>query len=91
MLAIFRNYPDQDLARIGEAHLQSDLSSSDRARLKRAASKVSTHVSIGSLIGLGLSAALAWRIRSNRMALHQAFKLVSRPTELVFANGRRGT
>ncbi|KAK3328661.1 hypothetical protein B0T19DRAFT_462310 [Cercophora scortea] len=89
MFAIFRGHPHDDLARIGEEHMQSDLNVHDRERLKRAAAKVSTHATIGSLLGLGLGIATAWRIRNNRLALYNAFRVVSRPTELVFANGRR--
>ncbi|KAK3686225.1 hypothetical protein B0T22DRAFT_518813 [Podospora appendiculata] len=89
MFAIFRAHPHDDLARIGEEHMQSDLNVHDRERLRRAAAKVSTYAAIGSLLGLGLGVATAMRIRSNRLALYDAFRVVSRPTELVFANGRR--
>ncbi|KAK4183272.1 hypothetical protein QBC35DRAFT_467418 [Podospora australis] len=89
MFAVFRNYPDKDLAQIGEEHLQKDLSSEDRSHLRSVASTVSTHTAIGSLLGLGLGIALATRIHQNRVALYNALKAASRPTELIFANGRR--
>jgi len=90
MFAVFRSYPDKDLAQIGEEHLQNDLSSEDRSRLRSAASTVSTHTTVGSLLCLGLGIALASRIHANRVALYNAIKHVARPTELIFANGRRG-
>ena len=91
MFAIFRTNPTEDLAKIGEEHMQKDLQPSDRDRLRKAAGKVSTHATIGSLLGLGLGIAMAYRIRSNRVAVYNALKVVSRPTELIFANGARGT
>ncbi|KAK0622293.1 hypothetical protein B0T14DRAFT_544269 [Immersiella caudata] len=89
MFAVFRNYPDKDLAQIGEDHLRNDLSSEDRSHLRSAASKVSTHTAVGSILGLGLGITLASRIHANRVVLYNATKAVSRPTELVFANGHR--
>ena len=90
MFAIFRPHPNDDLARIGEAHLKHDLSADDRARLRSAASKVTNYTTIGSLLGLGLGAAVAYRIHANRVALYNAFKMVNRPIEVIFPNGRRG-
>ncbi|KAK0639906.1 hypothetical protein B0T16DRAFT_497871 [Cercophora newfieldiana] len=89
MFAIFRSYPDKDLAKIGEEHLQNDLSAQDRDHMRSAASKVSKHTAVGTILGLGLGLALASRIHSNRIALYNAIKAVSKPTELIFANGRR--
>ncbi|KAK3324997.1 hypothetical protein B0H66DRAFT_547214 [Apodospora peruviana] len=89
MFAIFRGHPHEDLAKIGEQHMQNDLQPQDRERLRTAAGKVSTHTTIGSILGLGLGLALAYRIRANRLSLYNAFRVVARPTELVFANGRR--
>ncbi|KAK4215092.1 hypothetical protein QBC37DRAFT_419948 [Rhypophila decipiens] len=89
IFAAFRSSPNEDLAKIGEEHMQKDLKPEDRALLRKAAGRVSTHATLGSLLGLGLGIALAYRIRSNRVALYNAMKVVSRPTELVFANGAR--
>jgi hypothetical protein len=89
MFAIFRGHPNKDLADLGEQHMQHDLQPEDRARLRKAASKVSTHATLGSLLGLGLGLAMAWRIRQNRQSLFNAFRMMSKPTEVVFANGRR--
>jgi len=91
MFALFRPHPNDELARIGEAHLKRDLSADDRARLRTAASKVTNYTTVGSLLGLGLGAAMAYRIHTNRVALYNAFKMVNRPVEVIFPNGRRGT
>lgn len=90
MFAPFRNNPNEDLAKLGEEHMQKDLKEEDRELLKRASSKVRTHATVGSILGLGLGIALAYRIRSNRAAVYNALKVASRPTEVVFSNGARG-
>lgn len=90
IFAAFRTSPNEDLAKIGEEHMQKDLKPEDRALLRNAANKVTTHATVGSLLGLGLGIALAYRIRSNQVALYNAMKVVSRPTEVIFANGARG-
>lgn len=90
MFALFRPHPNDELARIGEAHLKQDLSPDDRARLRTAASRVTNYTTVGSLLGLGLGAAMAYRIHTNRVALYNAFKMVNRPVEVIFPNGRRG-
>ncbi len=90
MFAMFRSHPNADLAAIGEEHMQKDLSASDRELLRSAASRVSIHAKIGSLLGLGLGLVMARRIHLNRVAFYNAFKVVSRPTEIIFAGGRRG-
>ena len=53
-----------------------------------AAKKVQTHALIGSLVGIGLGAFLAVRLRQNRNRLFQAFKATEKPTHVRFANGR---
>ena len=63
----------------------------DRNALKSAATKVSTYATVGSIIGLGLGAFLAFRLRSNRMKMFAAFKATEKPTHVQFANGRTGT
>ncbi|KAK0728859.1 hypothetical protein B0T26DRAFT_673328 [Lasiosphaeria miniovina] len=90
MFAVFRSHPTGDLAKIGEAHMQHDLASEDRSRLRTAARKVSVHASLGSILGLGVGLAMAWRIRANRMALYDVLRTSMRPTEVVFASGQRG-
>ena len=66
------------------------LTQDDRKTLERAASKLSTHITIGSLIGLGIGVALAWQIRTNRVKLFNAFKAMQKPTHVKFADGREG-
>lgn len=67
------------------------LTPSDRDTVKKAATKISTHVSVGSLVGLGLGIAMAWKLRSNRMKLFEAFKTARRPTHVKFADGTEGS
>lgn len=69
----------------------SSLEPSDRDALKSAASKLSTHTAIGSLLGLGLGIALAYRIRVNRIKMFEAFKAAQKPTHVRFADGREGS
>jgi len=76
--------PDTDLL------IPYSLNRDDRKTLERAASKLSTHITIGSLIGLGVGVALAWQIRSNRVKFFNAFKAMQRPTHVKFADGREG-
>lgn len=56
--------------------------------LKSAASTVSTATMIGTFAGLSLGAYLAYRVRSNRARMFQAFKAQERPTHVKFASGR---
>ncbi len=88
--AAFRSSPNEKLARIANEHLQNDLQPEDRQKLKSAAAKVSTGATIGSLVGLSIGIALAWKIRANRVALFQAFRTAEKPTQIVFASGRTG-
>jgi hypothetical protein len=69
-------------------NLLSSLQDNDRQALESAASKFSTHALVGSLVGLGLGAFLAFRLRANRNAMYQAFKATERPTHVRFADGR---
>lgn len=66
------------------------LQQSDRDALQSAAKKVSTYATVGSLLGLSLGAALAWKVRSNRVKLFQAFRTMQKPTHVKFADGREG-
>jgi hypothetical protein len=64
------------------------LRQSDRDALQKAAGTVSTHVSVGSVIGVTLGVFLAYRLRANRTAIFNTFKARERPTAIKFAGGR---
>jgi len=89
--AAFRRTHGDQLGKLAEEHFNKDLQDTDRDILRSAASKFSTHASIGSLIGVGLGALLAFRVRSARMKMFQAFKAREKPVSLQFADGRTGT
>ena len=75
---------------MAEEHFKHDLQDSDRDTLKSAASKIGTHVTIGSIVGLGLGALLAFRLRRTRMQMFKAFRAHEKPTHVKFADGREG-
>lgn len=89
-LALLRKNAGQDIAALAEDHFKHDLQDSDRDVLKSAASKISTHVTIGSLVGLGLGAFLAFRLRKTRMQMFDALRTKEKPTHVRFADGREG-
>lgn len=64
------------------------LTETDRNALKSAASTVSTSTMLGTLIGLSLGAYLAYKVRSNRARMFQAFRASEKPTHVRFASGR---
>ncbi|KAK5940216.1 hypothetical protein PMZ80_007636 [Knufia obscura] len=64
------------------------LTESDRQKLKSAASTVSTATMIGTLAGLSLGAYFAFKVRSNRRKMFQAFRATEKPTHVRFASGR---
>ena len=86
--AAFRRTAGDDLGRLAEEHFKHDLEDSDKEALKSAAGKFSTHALVGSVVGIGLGAFLALRLRQNRMAMFKAFKTAEKPTSIKFANGR---
>lgn len=87
-LAMFRKSMGPDLNALAEEHLKHDLRQSDRDALYKAASTVSTHATVGSLLGLGLGVFLAYRLRRARTGMFNAFKAREKPTALKFADGR---
>jgi len=87
-LAIFRKGMGPDFNDLAEEHLKHDLEPSDREALKKGASTVSRHVTIGSLVGLGLGVYLAYRLRRARTGLFNAFKTHDKPVALKYADGR---
>jgi len=82
-----KNY-GEDLANLAEEHLKHDLQPQDRDALNSAAKSLGTWTTAGSLIGLGLGALLAFRVRRNRMDMFNAIKGAEKPTHVTFANGR---
>ena len=70
--------------------MKHDLQQSDRDALNSAAQKFGTFTTVGSLVGLGLGAVLAFRVRSARVRYFQAFRAMEKPTHVQFAGGRTG-
>lgn len=87
---MFRKGLGPELGALAEEHYRHDLEQSDRDVLKSAARTLSTHVTVGSMVGLGLGIFLAYRLRSNRTAMFNAFKASEKPTHVQFAGGRTG-
>jgi len=89
-LAILRRNASKELVELAENHMKDDLQQSDRDALNNAAQKFSTYTTIGSLVGLGLGAFLALRVRRIRANTFKAFRAIDRPTHVQFADGRTG-
>ncbi|CZT15524.1 uncharacterized protein RCC_01381 [Ramularia collo-cygni] len=87
-LAIFRKGLGPELGALAEQHMQHDLRQSDRDALQNAASTVSMHTGIGSIVGVGLGVLLAFRLRRGRRQMFQAFRTVEKPQAVRFADGR---
>ncbi|KPI41786.1 uncharacterized protein AB675_5681 [Cyphellophora attinorum] len=87
--AALRKHQSEDLAKLAEEHFKHDLQETDKKTLVSAAGKVQTHALVGSIVGVGLGAFLAIRLRSNRQKIFQAFKAAEKPTHVVFASGRQ--
>ncbi|EMC94755.1 hypothetical protein BAUCODRAFT_158285 [Baudoinia panamericana UAMH 10762] len=87
-LAVFRKSMGPELAKLADQHMQHDLRQSDRDALQKAAGTVSTHTGVGSLLGIALGIFLAYRIRSNRAAMFNAFKTADQPVAVKFAGGK---
>lgn len=89
-LALLRKNASQEIRALAEEHYKHDLQESDRDTLKSAAGKIGTHVTIGSIVGLGLGAFLAFRLRRTRMQMFNALRAHEKPTHVKFADGREG-
>ncbi|KAF3001558.1 hypothetical protein E8E13_009781 [Curvularia kusanoi] len=87
-LALFRPNRSKDLHDIAQEHLEHDLELKDREVLNRAGRKLTTHVGLGSLVGIGLGLYGAYKLRTMRVAYFNAFKAMEKPTEIRFADGR---
>lgn len=86
--AVLRKNAGEDISKLAEEHFKHDLQDSDRDNLKTAASKMGTHATVGSLLGLGLGLFLAFRIRRSRTQMFSAFRTAEKPTHVKFADGR---
>ncbi|KAL8746469.1 MAG: hypothetical protein Q9184_007745 [Pyrenodesmia sp. 2 TL-2023] len=87
-LALLRKNAGEEIRALAEEHYKHDLQDSDRDTLQRAAGKIGTHVTIGSIVGLGLGAFLAFRLRRTRMQMFNALRAHEKPTHVKFADGR---
>ncbi|KAI4284379.1 MAG: hypothetical protein L6R35_004926 [Caloplaca aegaea] len=87
-IALLRKNAGQDIRALAQEHFKHDLQDSDRDALTSAAGKISTHVSVGSALGLALGAFLAFRLRRTRMQMFNAFRAHEKPTHVKFADGR---
>jgi hypothetical protein len=90
-LAIFRPSPQyDDLSQLAQEHFNHDLGEDDRAVLRSAGGRVSTHALLGSALGLGLGIFAAARLRRVRASAFAAFRAAEKPRQVVFADGRTG-
>jgi len=85
---MFRKGLGADIGALAEEHYRHDLKDDDRTALQTAASRLSTHATIGSVVGLGLGVFLAYKLRTNRAQMFAAFKTSEKPTHIQFAGGR---
>lgn len=88
--ALSRKNASHELAQLAEEHMKHDLHQSDRDALNDASKKFSTFTAIGSLVGLGLGALLAVRVKRARTEYFKAFRAIEKPTHVKFADGREG-
>eukprot|EP00026_Physarum_polycephalum_P018374 Phypoly_transcript_19935.p1 GENE.Phypoly_transcript_19935~~Phypoly_transcript_19935.p1 ORF type:complete len:184 (+),score=23.69 Phypoly_transcript_19935:91-642(+) len=86
-LALMRNGPHKAYAQLAEDHLQHDLNADERAILEKAAGKVSMHVTVGSLVGIGLGLALAFRLRQSAVRIFQTVKRAEKPIAFQYKDG----
>jgi hypothetical protein len=88
--ALSRKNASQELAQLAEEHMKHDLQQSDRDALNNASKRFGSYTAIGSLVGLGLGALLALRVRRARTEYFKAFRAIEKPTHVKFADGREG-
>lgn len=85
-----RTRPDTDLSSLADEHMRHDLLPSDRDTLRKGASQIATHTTVGSLVGLGLGVFMAVRLRRARGQMFEAFKAREKPVAVQFKDGRTG-
>jgi hypothetical protein len=88
--AILRKQRSDELAKLADEHLHHDLQTSDRDKLKAAASSISLWTTVGSAVGVSLGLLAAIRLRSTRKAVFSAMRAQERPTKVVFQDGHTG-
>ncbi|KAI1275730.1 hypothetical protein F5Y07DRAFT_368603 [Xylaria sp. FL0933] len=89
-LAAFRRSAQHDeLTKLANEHIQSDLEPGDREALIKATTRVATATTVGSLVGLGLGLYASIRLRKIRTDMFAAFRAAEKPTSVIFANGRQ--
>ncbi|KAJ6178213.1 hypothetical protein N7519_008674 [Penicillium mononematosum] len=86
--AILRRRRSDELAKLADEHMQHDLQSGDRDKLKAAASSISLWTTVGSAVGVSLGLLAAIRLRSTRKAFFSAIRAQERPTKVIFEDGR---
>ncbi|OSS54830.1 hypothetical protein B5807_00913 [Epicoccum nigrum] len=74
-LALFRSNRSKDLHKLAKEQLEHDLQPKDRDILRRAGRKMSTHVGLGSSVGIGLGLYGAYKLRNMRLAYFNAFEV----------------
>ncbi|KAF2838831.1 hypothetical protein M501DRAFT_975691 [Patellaria atrata CBS 101060] len=77
-----------DLQALAEEHFKYDLQESDSDTLKAAASKFSTHVRIGCVLGMGLCLFPVFRLRAPGKQFLPSLRAADKPTNLKFADQR---
>lgn len=88
-VAMFRKSPlHEDFHKMAEDQLKQDLTSEDREVLRKGASRVSWHTTVGSLTGLGLGIYMAFRLRRVRLEMFNAFRAHEKPVQVMFEGGR---
>ncbi|OQE20997.1 hypothetical protein PENFLA_c015G10365 [Penicillium flavigenum] len=85
---IFRQRRSDELAKLADEHMEHDLQSGDRDKLKTAASSISLWTTVGSAVGVSLGLLAAIRLRSTRKAFFSAIRAQERPTKVIFEDGR---
>lgn len=85
-----RGHAKREIQALAEEHYKHDLQDTDRDALMSAGKKISRHVAVGTTLGLGLGAFLAFRLRRTRMQMFRALRAHEKPTHVKFADGREG-
>ncbi|KAJ2984802.1 hypothetical protein NUW58_g5870 [Xylaria curta] len=89
-LAAFRKSEQQEeLKKLANKHIESDLEPSDREAIRKATMSVANATTVGSLIGVGLGLYAAIRLRRMRTEMFMAFRAAEKPSFVIFPDGRQ--